>query len=235
MNYMILQRPLSRSSSSKDSVLSNTKNHSEDVEVHVRTNKKTNITTKNNVVPTKKIVTNVDVKNALKANDVLCDENVITLCHDKCLAKHKLSVNSKVRRALFTTPRTTKSKSLDTTSVGSKTRFAVVTALSAKNKDFSALRSTSLFMQEISLSKYMRTKINTSRKWKKWYETQLNVDWSPKSLTANAHPSVVKSKDHVVSYSNTSAPIRKWEAKPFTFPYVLSSCDAGDPNHFVDC
>ncbi|GJY02905.1 retrovirus-related pol polyprotein from transposon TNT 1-94 [Tanacetum coccineum] len=101
-----VRRTSSRSSSSKNSVLSNTKNHSEDVEVH---------------------------------------------------------------RALFTTPRTAKYKSLDTTSVVAKTRFAVVTPLSAKTKDSSALRSTLLFAQEILLSKYTRTKINTSRKWKKCF------------------------------------------------------------------
>ncbi|GKA36608.1 hypothetical protein Tco_0723173 [Tanacetum coccineum] len=118
-----VRRPSSRSSSSKNSVLSNTKNHSEEVEVHVRTNKKTNVVSKKNVVQNKKIVTNVNVKNAPKANDVFCvscDKNVLTPCHDKCLAKYKLNVHLNARRALFTTPRTTKSKSLDTTPVVAK-------------------------------------------------------------------------------------------------------------------
>ncbi|GJY70602.1 hypothetical protein Tco_0474305 [Tanacetum coccineum] len=118
-----VRRPSSRGSSSKNSVLLNTKNHSEDVEVHVRTNKKTNVASKKNVVQNKKIVTNVDVKNALKAKDVLCiscDKNVLTPCHDKCLAKYKLNVHSKVRIALFSTPRTAKPKSLDTTPVVTK-------------------------------------------------------------------------------------------------------------------
>ncbi|GJR36155.1 hypothetical protein Tco_1211839 [Tanacetum coccineum] len=73
----------------------------------------------------KKIVTNVDDKNALKAKDVLCvscDQNVLTTCHDKCLAKYKLSANSKVRRALYTAHRTAKSKTLNTTPVVAKTR-----------------------------------------------------------------------------------------------------------------
>ncbi|GJT99277.1 retrovirus-related pol polyprotein from transposon TNT 1-94 [Tanacetum coccineum] len=64
-----VRRPLSRGSLSKNSVLLNTKNHSEYVEVHVRTIKKTNVAAKKNVVQNKKIVTNVDVKNALKAKD----------------------------------------------------------------------------------------------------------------------------------------------------------------------
>ncbi|GJR19619.1 hypothetical protein Tco_0968146 [Tanacetum coccineum] len=135
------RRPPSRSSS-KNSVLSNTKNQLEVLEVYVRTNKKTHVTSKKNVVQTKKIVTNIDVKNALKAKDdvlrVSCDKNVLTPCHDKCLVKYKLSVHSKVRRALFSTPRIAKSKSLDTTPVVAKTWFSVVTPLSAKHKDSSA-------------------------------------------------------------------------------------------------
>ncbi|GKB48682.1 hypothetical protein Tco_0899435, partial [Tanacetum coccineum] len=101
-----VRRPSSRSSSSKNSILSNTKNHLEDVEVHVRTNIKTNVTSIKNAVQTKKIVTNVNVQNTLEAKDVSCvscDKNVLTPCHDKCLAKHKLSMNSKVRRAVFIT------------------------------------------------------------------------------------------------------------------------------------
>ncbi|GKC91285.1 hypothetical protein Tco_1151934 [Tanacetum coccineum] len=77
-----------------------------------------------NVVQTKKMVTNVDAKNAPKAKDVLCvsyEKNVLTPFHDKCLAKYKLNVNSNVRRALFTTPRTAKPKSLDTTPIVTKT------------------------------------------------------------------------------------------------------------------
>ncbi|GKB35760.1 hypothetical protein Tco_0880702 [Tanacetum coccineum] len=60
-----VRRPSGRGSSSKKSVLLNIKNHSEDVEVRVRTNKKTNIASKKDVIQTKKIVTKVDVKNAL--------------------------------------------------------------------------------------------------------------------------------------------------------------------------
>ncbi|GJW55233.1 integrase, catalytic region, zinc finger, CCHC-type containing protein [Tanacetum coccineum] len=157
-----VRRSPSRSSSSKNSVLSNTRNQSKDVEVHVKTNKNTNVTSQKNVVKTKNIVANIDVKNALKAKDVLCvsyDKNMLTSCHDKCLAKYKLSVHSKVRRALFTTPGTVKSKSLNTTPIVAKTRFVVVTPLSEKNKGYSASRSTSLFVQENTLRNYMRTQV----------------------------------------------------------------------------
>ncbi|GJX26696.1 copia protein [Tanacetum coccineum] len=173
----------------------------EDVKVFARTNKKTNVASKKNVVQSKKNVTNVDVKNALKAKDVLCvscDKNVLTPCHDKGFAKFKLNVNSNVRRAIFTTPRTVKSKSLDTTPVVTKTRFDVVSPLSGEYKVPSASSSTSLFSQAISLGKYMMTNIKTSMMWQKWYGTKPNMIWSPKSITANTCPTVVKSRMNVV-------------------------------------
>ncbi|GJS17845.1 integrase, catalytic region, zinc finger, CCHC-type containing protein [Tanacetum coccineum] len=152
-----VRRPLNKDSPLKNSVLSNTKKSSEKVEVSLRSNKKTYVKSKN-VVSNKKIVTDVDVQYALKAKDVLCvscAKNVLILCHDKCLANYKLNMHSKVRRALFTTPKTAKSafedttpivsktrfslktthsKSLDTTFVVSTTKIAAVTPLSAKNK-----------------------------------------------------------------------------------------------------
>ncbi|GJY58360.1 hypothetical protein Tco_0458252 [Tanacetum coccineum] len=117
-----------------------------------------------NVVSNRENVTDVDVKNALKAKDVLCvscTKNVLIPCHDKCLGNYKLNVHSKVRRASFTTPRTlkskfedttpvvsktrfyvqtTQSKSLDTTPVVSKTKIAEVKSISAKNKISSAFK-----------------------------------------------------------------------------------------------
>ncbi|GJT87078.1 hypothetical protein Tco_1068795 [Tanacetum coccineum] len=171
-----VRRPLNRDSSFKNSVLSNTKKSSEKVEVSARTNKKIYVASKN-VVSNKKIVTDVDVRNALKAKDVLCvscDKNMLIPCHDKCLVKYKLNEHSKVRRALFTTPRTakskfedttpvvlktrfsvktTQSKSLDTNLVVSKTKIAAVTPLSAKNKVSSALKTITIVLRESLLSK----------------------------------------------------------------------------------
>ncbi|GKB49291.1 retrovirus-related pol polyprotein from transposon TNT 1-94 [Tanacetum coccineum] len=233
-----VRRPLSRGSLSKNSVLSHIKSHSADVEVHIKSNKKTNVASKKNVVQNKKNVTNVDVKNAPKAKDVLCvscAKNILIPCHDSCLAKYKLNMHSNVRRALFTTPRTTTPKSLDTTSIVTKTRFAVVTPLSAKTKDSYAFRSNSLFAQVISLSKYMRNKIKTSQKWQKWYETQSNVGWTLKRLNDNEKPSVVRSRNHEVSSTNIRVTIRRWVPKPCTLPFVVFSCNAGGSNSYVDC
>ncbi|GKE11002.1 hypothetical protein Tco_1414553 [Tanacetum coccineum] len=219
-----VRRPLNRDSPLKNSVLSNTKKSSKKVEVSVRTNKKTYVASKN-VVSNKKIVTDVDVKNALKAKDVLCvscAKNVLILCHDKCRANYKLNVHSKVRRALFTTPRTVKSKfkdttpvvsktrfsvkttqseSLDTTSVVSRTKIAAVTLLCARNKVSSVFKSISVILRDTSLSKYMKNKIRTSRMWQKWYELQPNVVLSPIKTT----PNVVNSRNTV----NTSVPVKK--------------------------
>ncbi|GKC05957.1 hypothetical protein Tco_0997567 [Tanacetum coccineum] len=122
-----VRRPSHRDSSFKNSVLSNTKNSSEKVEVSDRDHNKQDVASKN-VVLDKKIVTNDEIKNALMAKNVLCvtcAKNVLLPCHDNSLAKYKLNVYSNVRRALFTTPRTVKSAFQDTTPVASKTRFSV--------------------------------------------------------------------------------------------------------------
>ncbi|GJU62151.1 integrase, catalytic region, zinc finger, CCHC-type containing protein [Tanacetum coccineum] len=107
-----VRRPSNRGSLFKHSVLSNTKNSSEKVEVFDRLNITLDVASKN-VDLNKNIVTNDDIKKALIAKNVLCvscAKNVLIPCHDNCLAKYKLNVYSKVRRALFTTSRTVKSK-----------------------------------------------------------------------------------------------------------------------------
>ncbi|GKA03370.1 hypothetical protein Tco_0676151 [Tanacetum coccineum] len=131
-----VRRPSNRDSSFKNSVLSNTKNSSEKVKVFYRSNNKPDVASKNVALDkkiVKKIVTNDDIKNTLIAKNVLCvscAKNVLIPCHDNCLAKYKLNVHSKVRRALFTTSRTVKSKFEDTTPVVLKTRFSVKTVQS---------------------------------------------------------------------------------------------------------
>ncbi|GKD71599.1 integrase, catalytic region, zinc finger, CCHC-type containing protein, partial [Tanacetum coccineum] len=124
-----IKRPSNKDLSFKNSVLSNTKNSSEKVEVSNKSNKKLDVASKNFAL-NKKIVTNDDIKNALIAKNVLCvscAKNVLIPCHDNCLAKYKLNVHSRVRRALFTTSKIVKSKFKDTTPVVSKTKFSVKT------------------------------------------------------------------------------------------------------------
>ncbi|GKD78454.1 hypothetical protein Tco_1341075 [Tanacetum coccineum] len=141
-----VRRPSNKDSSFKNSVLSNTKNSLEKLEVSDRTNKKPDVAFKN-VALNNNIITNDDIKKAPIAKNVLCvscAKNVLIPCHDNCLVKYKFNMDSNVRRALFTSPRTVKStfedklniqsKSLDTTPVVSKTKIVVVTPLSAKNR-----------------------------------------------------------------------------------------------------
>nr|GEV21571.1 retrovirus-related Pol polyprotein from transposon TNT 1-94 [Tanacetum cinerariifolium] len=126
-----VRRSSDRDSLFKDSVVSNTKNSAEKVEVSDKTNKKPDVASKNVALNT--FVTNDEIKNALIAKNVLCvtcAKNVLTPCHDNCLVKYKLIVRSNVRRALFTYPKTVKSRFRDTTPVVSKIRYSVRTVQS---------------------------------------------------------------------------------------------------------
>nr|GEY83421.1 retrovirus-related Pol polyprotein from transposon TNT 1-94 [Tanacetum cinerariifolium] len=113
-----VRRSLDRDSSFKDSVISNSKNSIEKVEVFDRTNKKPDVASKN--VTLNNFVSNDEIKNALIMKNglyVTCANNVLAPCHDHCLKKYKLSVRLNIRRALFTTPRTVKSRFKNTTHV----------------------------------------------------------------------------------------------------------------------
>ncbi|GJV61884.1 copia protein [Tanacetum coccineum] len=107
-----VRRPSNKDSSFKNSVLSNTKKSSEKVVVSVRTNKKTDVTSKN-VVSTKRLRALFTTPRIAKSTFV--DTTPVVL-------KTGFSI------------KTTQSKSLDTTPVVYKTKIAVVTHLSAKNK-----------------------------------------------------------------------------------------------------
>ncbi|GJU29218.1 putative nucleotidyltransferase, ribonuclease H [Tanacetum coccineum] len=112
-----VRRPLNRDSPLKNSVLSNTKKSSEKVDVSVRKNK-TNVVSKN-VVLNKKITTDVDVQNALKAKD-----------NSKSVFGDTTPVVSETRFS----DKTTQSESLDTTFVVSRTKIDAVSPLHARNK-----------------------------------------------------------------------------------------------------
>ncbi|GJW84487.1 hypothetical protein Tco_0157632 [Tanacetum coccineum] len=150
-----VRRPLSRDSHVKNIVLDVSKNAAKKEEVYVRKNKQTDNTFAN-VDSNKENVIDVDVANASKAKTLLCVscmQNVLIPCHDKCVAKHKLNVRSNARRTFSTTsripkssettfvaPKTrfsekeTQSKTLDTTSVVSKSKIDVESASKAKDK-----------------------------------------------------------------------------------------------------
>nr|GEW20480.1 retrovirus-related Pol polyprotein from transposon TNT 1-94 [Tanacetum cinerariifolium] len=147
----------------KNNVLANSKNSAKKVAVYVRKNKQTDKTSAN-VISNKENVIDVNVANASKAKTLLCVssktllcvscmQNVLLLCHDKCLANHRLNMHSNVSRTLSTNSRTPKSsdttyvvlktrfskklaqsKTLDTTSIVSKPKIDVESASKPKNK-----------------------------------------------------------------------------------------------------
>ncbi|GJR52140.1 integrase, catalytic region, zinc finger, CCHC-type containing protein [Tanacetum coccineum] len=106
-----VRRPLNRDSPLKNRVLSNTKKSSEKVEVSVRTNKKTYAASKN--VQTKKL--RALFTTPRKAKTAFEDTN-----HE--VSKTRFSIQ------------TTQSKSLDTTTIVSRTKIAAVTPISDRNK-----------------------------------------------------------------------------------------------------
>ncbi|GJQ94322.1 hypothetical protein Tco_0005461 [Tanacetum coccineum] len=125
--------PSNRDSLFKNSVLSNTKNSSEKVEVSDRSNKKSDVALK-------------DVDSNKKQMRALFTTSRIV----KSKFKDPTSVVLKTRFSV----KTVQSKSLDTTPVVSKTEIAAVTPLCAKNKVFSAFN-----LRDSSLSNYMKNKI----------------------------------------------------------------------------
>nr|GFA14852.1 hypothetical protein [Tanacetum cinerariifolium] len=111
---------MNRDSHDKNNFLPTSKNSAKKVAVYVWKNKQTDNTFAN-VISNNENVIDVNVANASKAKNLLCVscmQNVLILCHDKCLAHHELNVS----RTLTTKSRTPKSS--DTTYVALKTRFS---------------------------------------------------------------------------------------------------------------
>ncbi|GKC80828.1 retrovirus-related pol polyprotein from transposon TNT 1-94, partial [Tanacetum coccineum] len=120
------------------------------------------------------------------------------LSHEKCGARYALSVDSMVKRALFTSPVAAKSRSLGATFVVAKSRFSVAKNPTTTNKISSASSLSLKYGQSGPLRNYMKNKIATSRKWQKWFEYKPSFNWSPKSKTAQSTPSVSKSSTSVI-------------------------------------
>ncbi|GKC09129.1 hypothetical protein Tco_1000739 [Tanacetum coccineum] len=150
-----VKRPKSRESHVKTSVLDVSKHEAKKEAVYVRKKKQTDNTFAK-VMSNKENVIDVAIANASKAKTLLCVscmQNVRIPCHDKCVAKHKLNVHSNVRRTFsvnsrlpksskttFVAPKTrfsekaTQSKTVDTTSVASKSKIDEASASKARDK-----------------------------------------------------------------------------------------------------
>ncbi|GKA63017.1 hypothetical protein Tco_0762536 [Tanacetum coccineum] len=243
-----VKRPKSRDSHVKTSVLDVSKNEAKREAVYVRKNKQTDNTFAN-VVSNKENVIDVAVANASKAKTLLCVscmQSVLIPCHDKCVANHKLNVRSNARRTFsinsripkssettFVAPKTrfsekaTQSKTLDTTSVASKSKIDQASASNAKDKVSSAFKKKESNMRDKPLSPFMLNKIQTSRVWQKWFESQPNVIWTP-----------VNSKPHANTNPSNTKPlvsVKRWIVKLPSYPCVGSSCVAGSPDRSMGC
>nr|GEX00617.1 hypothetical protein [Tanacetum cinerariifolium] len=88
---------------------------------------------------------------------VSCGKYVFLLSHEKCVACYALSRDSKVKRALFTTPITTRSKNLGVTSVVVESRLSVAKTPTATNK--AEAIATACFTQNRSIvhTRYNKT------------------------------------------------------------------------------
>ncbi|GJU72096.1 retrovirus-related pol polyprotein from transposon TNT 1-94 [Tanacetum coccineum] len=69
---------------------------------------------------------------------VSCGKDVFMLSHEKCVTRYALSVDSRVKRALFTSPVAAKSRNLRATSVVAKFKFSVAKTPIVTNKVSSA-------------------------------------------------------------------------------------------------
>ncbi|GKF14478.1 hypothetical protein Tco_0055940 [Tanacetum coccineum] len=229
-----VRRPMSRDSHVAHNVLDNSKKEKKNVAVYVRKNKQ------EDVIPNKENVIDVDVANASKAKTLLCVscmKNVLIPCHNKYVAKHKLNVRSNICRTFstnsrppkslettFVAPETrfsekkTQSKTLDTTSVVSKSKIDVESASKAKDKVSSASRIKKTNLRDKPLNTFIKNKIRTSRIWQKWFESQPNVIWTP----VNIKPNIANTR----SSEKPSVLVKKWVVKLLSCPCVVSSCVA---------
>ncbi|GJT27918.1 hypothetical protein Tco_0908193 [Tanacetum coccineum] len=92
-------------------------------------------------------------------------KDIFMLSHEKCVARYALSVDSRVKRAIFTSPVAAKSRNLGATSVVAKSRFSVAKTPTTTNKVSSTSSLSPASSQSRTLSNYMKNKITTSRKW----------------------------------------------------------------------
>ncbi|GJT67490.1 integrase, catalytic region, zinc finger, CCHC-type containing protein [Tanacetum coccineum] len=232
----IVRRPKSKDTKLKYRVFKNTNDKSSYVHVQkvsssviIDSNK--HETMNSTVCQSNASVLNTKTVNAVKDGSniicVSCGKNMFMLSHEKYVARYALSRDSRVKRALFTTPIAAKSKNLGATSVVAKSRFSVAKTPTTTKKVSSALSLSPDSSQSRTLSTYMKNKIATSQKLQKWFEYQPSFNWTPKSKTAQPTPSVSKSSTIVRTKSKTPITTQKWVTKLSNLTSSFVSCDAG--------
>ncbi|GJV94370.1 retrovirus-related pol polyprotein from transposon TNT 1-94 [Tanacetum coccineum] len=90
-------------------------------------------------------------------------KDVFMISNDKCVARYALSMNSRVKRALFTSLVAAKSSKLGATTVVAKSMFSVANPPNATNKVSRASSLTPESRQSRTLRNYMKTKFGCSK------------------------------------------------------------------------
>ncbi|GKA22297.1 hypothetical protein Tco_0708259 [Tanacetum coccineum] len=109
-----VKRPKSKDTKSKDRVLTNT--NDKRPSAHVQ-----------------KMSSSLSI-DSNKRETMHSNVNVFLISYENCVARYALSRDSKVKRALFTTPIAAKSKNLGATSVVAKSRLSVAKTITSTNK-----------------------------------------------------------------------------------------------------
>ncbi|GJS11853.1 hypothetical protein Tco_0368649 [Tanacetum coccineum] len=172
-----VRRPQSKDTKSKHRVLKKTNAKSSYVQVQKMSSSvrpdsnKRETKTNSKECQSNASVLNTKTINAVKDNsNLVCvsfGKDVFMLSHEKCVAHYYLSVDSRVKRALFTSLIAAKSRNLGETSIVVKSRFSVAKTPTATNKVSSVSSLNSESNQSRILSNYMKHKIATSKKWQK--------------------------------------------------------------------
>ncbi|GKA95754.1 hypothetical protein Tco_0817849 [Tanacetum coccineum] len=169
-----VRRPQSKDIKLNNRVLKNTNDksssaHVRKVSISVRIDSNKRETVNSTICQSNASVLNTKTVNSVNdGSNIVCvsyGKDVFMLSHDKCVARYALPKNSRVKRALFTTPVAAKSKNLGATSIVAKSRLSVAKTPTATNKVYSALSLSPDSSQSRTLNNYMKNKIATSRKW----------------------------------------------------------------------
>ncbi|GJT78543.1 retrovirus-related pol polyprotein from transposon TNT 1-94 [Tanacetum coccineum] len=163
-----VRRPKSKDTKSKDRVLKNTNDkrpyaHVWKMSSSVSIDSNKHETMHSNVCQSNASVLNTKIVNAVNDGSnilcISCGKDMFLISHEKNVARYALSRDSKVKRALFTTPIAAKSKNTGATSVVAKSRLSVVKTPTATNKISSALPLSPDSIQSRTLINYMKNKI----------------------------------------------------------------------------
>ncbi|GJW07870.1 retrovirus-related pol polyprotein from transposon TNT 1-94 [Tanacetum coccineum] len=138
-----VRRPKSKDTKSNNRVLKNTNAKSSSTHVwkvssSVRIDSNKRKIMNSTICQSNTSVLNTKTTNAVNDGSnivcVSCGKDVFMLSHEKCVARYALSVDSKVKRALYTTPIAVKYKNLRATSVLLKSRLSGTKTPTATNK-----------------------------------------------------------------------------------------------------